>query len=98
MWLVCHEFVQFETELIGLRGAQRHGLDDVGNRVAHAGAPAFAQPQEGAGALGEIEREVPGGLEDAQLAHPVAGHARRGHRRDGTTLELHARVHHVEVR
>ncbi len=62
---------------VGLRRLQHDPLDHVGQRLAGAGLPPGPHPHELPGPAREIEREVAVGLEETQLADPLARHAAR---------------------
>ncbi len=94
----AQEALELELERLRFRRLQPHMLDDLFDRVGAEVLPAWFQLVEVAAPLREIEREVPGRLEDAQLARPLARHPARGDDRDGAVGELDAGVGDVHVR
>ena len=73
-------------------------LNDGLERRGAEGLPARLQAVELARAAREIERAVPGGLEDPELPRPVARDATRRDVRDRAVCELDPGVRDVHVR
>src|SRR5579863_209847 len=97
-----HETLQLQLERLPFRCIERHPLDEgvdldgppfAGERTKIDFAP---QPVELARARGQIERQIPAGLEDPDLAQPLLGHPARRDIGDGSAREREARVGDVD--
>src|SRR5439155_24710776 len=73
----AEEALELELQRLRLGGVEPDVLDDLLNAGGTEPLPPRLEPVEVAVALRQIEREVAGRLEDAQLARALARHAAR---------------------
>jgi hypothetical protein len=70
-----HEALKLESKCVCLGCLQHNALYHIGQLAAGAGLPTIAHPHEFTASAGEIEGEIPVGLEESQAANSLPCHS-----------------------